>query len=78
MVPAQTAVRWGHCIGRASAKPLSRPVQRVAQARGVPPEQIAALFEQHITSRSLGILGEPGVNVLILNLALQGDYPRAD
>jgi potassium-transporting ATPase KdpC subunit len=57
---------------------LSRTVQRVAHARGVPPEQIAALLEQHITSRSLGIFGEPRINVLILNLALQRDYPRPD
>jgi K+-transporting ATPase ATPase C chain len=50
-------------------------VQRVAKARGVPPERIAALVEQHITSRSFGVFGEPRANVLDLNLALQRAYP---
>ena len=51
-------------------------VQRVAKTRGVPQEQIAALVEQHITSRSLGIFGEPRVNVLELNLALEKAFPK--
>ncbi len=46
----------------------SLQVQRVAKARGVPPEQIAALVERHITPRSLGIFGEPRVNVRILSI----------
>jgi K+-transporting ATPase ATPase C chain len=50
-------------------------VPRVAKARAAPPEQISALVRQHITGRSLGIFGEPRVNVLNLNLALQRAYP---
>ena len=53
-------------------------VARVARARGVPPAEIDALLEQHITGRRLGIFGEPRVNVLDLNLALQRAYPKPD
>ena len=53
-------------------------VARVARARGVPPTDINALLERQITGRSFGIFGEPRVNVLELNLALQRAYPRPD
>ena len=51
-------------------------VARVAGARGVPPADINALLDRQITGRSFGIFGEPRVNVLDLNLALQRAYPR--
>jgi potassium-transporting ATPase KdpC subunit len=45
-------------------------VQRVSSARGIPEETLRKLVEAHITQRQFGLLGEPRVNVLELNLAL--------
>lgn len=45
-------------------------VTAVAQARGLPPSRVRALVERHIQPPQWGILGEPRVDVLPLNLAL--------
>jgi K+-transporting ATPase ATPase C chain len=42
---------------------------RVAKARGVAPEALRKLIDEHTTGRAFRVLGEPGVNVLTLNLA---------
>ncbi len=43
---------------------------RVANVRGLSPDMVSQLIDEHTDGRWLGIFGEPGVNVLELNLAL--------
>jgi len=50
-------------------------VPRVARERGVPEGGIGQLVQDHIQGRQLGFLGEPVVNVLELNLALDDRHP---
>jgi potassium-transporting ATPase KdpC subunit len=45
-------------------------VHRVARARSVSEDRLRHLIEEHTDARSVGLFGEPGVNVLELNLAL--------
>ena len=55
-------------ISVASAR-LQAP--RVAEARNLPVAEVLQMIDAHTDGRSLGFLGEPGVNVVTLNLALE-------
>ncbi|MDP9040103.1 MAG: potassium-transporting ATPase subunit KdpC [Acidobacteriota bacterium] len=48
---------------------------RVARERNLPQDAVRTLLQQHITPRQFGLLGEPRVNVLALNLALDAAQP---
>lgn len=48
---------------------------RVAAARNVTVDKVQALITQYTDGRDLGFLGDPGVNVLRLNIALDANYP---
>ncbi len=51
-------------------------IPRVAAARAVPIQEVEVLVNQHVEMRTFGLLGEPRVNVLLLNMELDRRYGR--
>ncbi len=58
-----------------SPETAARQVARIATARHLPPEQVQGAIAAHTSGRLLGIVGEPRVNVLAVNLALDAAQP---
>jgi K+-transporting ATPase ATPase C chain len=52
-------------------------VPRIAKARGISPQRVQAVVEANIEGRTFGIVGEPRVNVLLVNLALDRQFGKA-
>jgi K+-transporting ATPase ATPase C chain len=71
-VPADAVTASGSGLDpHISLKNAELQVARVAKARGLEAEAVRALIKRYTDSPALGVLGDPGVNVLQLNLALE-------
>lgn len=76
LIPADAVTSSGSGLDPHISVPNAHlQVARVARARGMDENNLDVLVEKYTDGRQLGIFGEPGVNVLKLNLALDGALP---
>lgn len=76
-VPVELATTSGSGLDpHLSPQAVLWQIPRVAKARGITPERVKAAVEAAIEGRDLWLLGEPRVNVLLLNLALDRQFGR--
>jgi K+-transporting ATPase ATPase C chain len=70
-VPADAVTTSGSGVDP-QISPANAGIQahRIAAVRDIPLERVQELVDEHTADRALGVLGEPGVNVLELNVAL--------
>ena len=77
MVPAELATASGSGLDpHLSPEGALWQAPRIAKARNVAPERVLAVLQDNLEGRELGILGEPRVNVLVLNLALDRKFGK--
>ena len=77
-IPAELVTASASGLDPHLSPPAARwQVPRVAQARRVSPERVQAVLDDFTHGRQLGIFGEPRVNVLQLNLALDRQFGEA-
>lgn len=73
VIPADAATRSASGLDpEISPANAELQIARVAKARNISADRVRALVSENTSGRSLGVLGEPRVNVLLLNLALDG------
>jgi K+-transporting ATPase ATPase C chain len=76
-VPAELVAQTGSGLDpHLSPQAALWQVRRIAAARAVSPERVEALIAAHVEGRTLGLLGEPRLNVLEVNLALDRQFGR--